>query len=233
MEDSSVSQRRSVQKLLPGSIDEHIQTIDPNSTRILYKAKYADSCFDSVNKGIPRTYFHVLENGYELNDPAVCSTSLDQILLYCCCYCPCLSCEVQLFPNVCCRGYDYLTKSYFDRGAFDDGDLYHCLGLATGTSVIYAGDVKCMCFGFEIPTNMPWSGERVRVIPCHTCCLFIPNYSNMYLNCGNTCGVKSGEPLIMVDLASCLAEGEGERLKDELDKARNEWMSRLPSTMNR
>ena len=69
-----------------------IATKDPDRIRILYEAKFRQTCWDSKST-MKRKYFYLLENGYETSNPYG---------LNCICF--------KIPGNVCCPGYDSITK---------------------------------------------------------------------------------------------------------------------------
>ena len=70
-----------------------IATKDPDRIRILYEARFRQTCWDSKST-MKRKYFYLLENGYETSNPYG---------LNCICF--------KIPGNVCCPGYDSITKT--------------------------------------------------------------------------------------------------------------------------
>ena len=69
-----------------------IATEDPARTKILYEARFRQTCWDSKS-AMKRKYFYLLENGYETSNP---------LGFNCICF--------KIPGNACCPEYDNITK---------------------------------------------------------------------------------------------------------------------------
>lgn len=121
------------------------------------KSFWSTICPSSWDYQDDRHYFHLMENGYESNTPAVMPTFLKFTTVCCtmCCF-GCDTCITWLFTqglctciprNNCCNGVDNIKKNYFDRGAFDRQSIgfdgYCGAGpILGGSPKIYEGSCK-------------------------------------------------------------------------------------------
>ena len=115
----------------PHGTHPYIQTIDPNSTQIYYKAKFAETFhFTSPPPSETRKYFHVLENGIEFNKATNGAS---------CCFGAC-----------CTQPYtDRSEKSFFDSGIYNSRH-YFCY--PQGPQTIVSTTTKhrvCCCDGSD------------------------------------------------------------------------------------
>lgn len=99
----------------------NIQHNSPDAIQIIYKAEFDNFCCECnalTCADISRKYFYVLENAYESNFSFCCTNN---------CLC----------PNV-----DNISKSYFDRGIYDQQSCARRIGCVRGTPVVHAGNGK-------------------------------------------------------------------------------------------
>lgn len=176
---------------------------------------------DGCDNTLGRKYFNVYENSYESNHPMAC-------------WCVCFT----LPPNSCCPGFDYIRRSYFDRGIYDVQSMAHCLGCVKGEPSIHPNHIPYMCCCIEVNCDWlkPWpTGEccgvcpisdYVSVVPYETYCCCCPNRANCCTNSCGICGSKTGSPLIMYQIVGWLKKGDGDKLAGALNNTRAEWKQR-------
>jgi hypothetical protein len=202
---------------LNNDIAPAIQLVDPKNIKIIHSVKFKFCCPELCNISRNRKYFHVLENSYEYNSPAAL---------------PCIPC---MPPNICCGGNDSVTKTFFDRGVFDQEDFFHQSGFVSGPVKLMSGTRTyqclyidcnpccnefcdcCMCFDH---------GEKVRIVPFENICWCCSNEANYCDNMCGICGLKTGEPRITCNFINNLDDGQSKLLQDAFSKARIQWSKR-------
>lgn len=70
-------------------------------------------------------------------------------------------------------------------------------------------------------------GDKLRYTPYETsCCGLCSTRANACTNCCGLHGVKTGEPVIYYNMASCLLAGSGEQLAAAINDGRAAWSAR-------
>lgn len=70
------------------------------------------------------------------------------------------------------------------------------------------------------------TGEVLRVSPFEVYCCCCGNQANWCTNYCGLCGVKSGEPVVLLPFLSALETGESKRTADAFNTARQQWSAR-------
>ena len=167
------------------------------------------SCYSDKS----RVYFYVYENAYEFNKPLQCMNP---------CTCMCMS-------------KDFIHKSYFDRGIYDQQGCDRSIGCVKGAPATFAGSPRCVCFCQECPDYCNnwmncycpfWCGDKVSVIPADTVCCCCPLRGCWMNNFCGLCGTKDGDPLVYYPFVSSLRIGTGDQLAAQIEAARANWSVR-------
>jgi len=197
----------------------------PDRIRIAEKAEFSNPLFDfCACCGDPsRTYLYVLENGITMNHPTGSGIPF-------------------IPPNCLCYGFDNIWTFYYDRAIYDQRGRQWKTGCFNGDPIIVANDVKYVCFCQEC-TLCSWNGfgpylgfcfyicgkdipDRIRYLPMEYHCCCIPLRANFLTNFCGLCGIKSGEPCVLLPFVGCLKKGSGESLALSINNARAEWKRR-------
>lgn len=154
-----------------------------------------------------RDYFMVTENSYEQNSP---------------------------FQS-CCFGVDVISKSYFDRGIYDQQNMFWLTGFLNGAPSTHPGPVKYIfcctpcsdscnevleCYSSSI------CGDRVRVVPSEFYCWCCSTRATACSNYFGMCGPMTGQPLVLYNFIDCLRTGSAEEFVQKLETARLNWKNR-------
>lgn len=162
-----------------------------------------------------REYFYVLENSYEFNRPVAPM--------------PCCA------QSCCCPVYDCVSKSYYDKGIFDQQDSCWYFGCLKGEGSFtehrkqfrFCWADCCECYNDFASCYFPdYCGENLYYMPCETFCCCCSTRAGGCGNCWNGFGPKSGTPTCTFMVVPCLSKGESSNISNALNNSRSAWLAR-------